>query len=183
MSDSILTPRLLLRPFTPADEELIYKIYSDPGLLRYTPLALLDRRGAREHLDAVLEWWRQDPVVERELAVVVRDTGRAVGRCHVSVDPENDTGMIGCFLLRAAQGGGYGTEVIGALLRHCFLELHLHRVCGLCSPENTASRRMMEKNGMRLEGHFREKLRYLWEGRTTWHDELEYALLADELPC
>ena len=181
MKDSLLTPRLLLRPFAPGDEDLIYSIYSDPDILRYTPMALMDRRAAREHLDRVTRWWRQDPVLEREMAVVVRDTGLAVGRCHVSVDEAHDTGMIGCFLPKTAWGRGYGPEIIGALIRHCFLDLHLHRVNGLCSPENTASRRMMEKNGMRLEGHFREKVRYLWEGGTTWHDELEYAILVDEM--
>lgn len=176
----ILTERLLLRPFETGDLDIIYKLYSDPDIIRFTPKALMDRHAAQAHLDTILAWWKQEPVLEREMAVVLRDTEQSIGRCHISVDREHDTGMIGCFLLGSYWGKGYGSEVVEGLISHCFNGLRLHRVNGLCNPDNTASRRMMEKAGMRLEGHFKKKCRYLWEGQTAWHDELEYAILDEE---
>ena len=33
--DQLVTPRLLLRPFTPADVAIMHGIYSDPEVMRY----------------------------------------------------------------------------------------------------------------------------------------------------
>ena len=75
---------------------------------------------------------------------------------------------------------GYATEMTYALMDYCFHELGLHRVNALCNPENGRSRRVLEKCGLRLEAHYREKCRYVRNGEAFWQDELEYALLKKE---
>ena len=57
-----------------------------------------------------------------------------------------------------------------------FKELRLHRIIATCQSENTRSREMMDRLGMRREGHFREAV--LKEGR--WIDEYLYAILRKE---
>ena len=49
---------------------------------------------------------------------------------------------------RAAWGKGYATEAARALLDHGFGALGLTRVIGITSPQNLASRRVLEKIGM-----------------------------------
>ncbi len=48
-------------------------------------------------------------------------------------------------------GRGYATEAARAWVRHGFDELGLDRIVALTHPENVASRRVLEKVGMRYE--------------------------------
>lgn len=76
-------------------------------------------------------------------------------------------------------GRGYATEAVRELLRHSFEDLGVHRVTADCFAANEASWRLMERLGMRREGHSRRDALH----RTgTWLDSLSYALLADEWP-
>lgn len=84
---------------------------------------------------------------------------------------------IGWALDPAVQGSGLGTELARELLAIGFDELSLHRVTAICFAENTASMRIMEKIGMRLEAHFVADSLHREEG---WLDSLSYGLLASE---
>ena len=68
-------------------------------------------------------------------------------------------------------------DIAAALLRLAFEELGVRRVEADCFAENLASRRVMEKIGMRHEGTFREESLHR-SGR--WLDGMSYALLASE---
>ncbi|MFN2185279.1 MAG: GNAT family N-acetyltransferase, partial [Anaerolineae bacterium] len=63
-----------------------------------------------------------------------------------------------------------------AVLDLAFGKLGLHRVIATCDPRNDASRRVMEKLGMRREGHFVKGVQIHGE----WADEYFYAILAEE---
>ncbi len=52
----------------------------------------------------------------------------------------------------------------------------LHRIIATCDPRNTASYRVMEKTGMRREGHSIKCIRKDGE----WVDEYFYAILDEE---
>ena len=110
----------------------------------------------------------------------MRETGEKIGRAHIEIDRETDTGMIGWFLVPEAWGRGYASEMTPALIACAFDCLGLHRVGAVCNPENEASWRILEKNGMRREAHFRQKCRYVKRGAAHWEDELVYAMPASE---
>ena len=57
-----------------------------------------------------------------------------------------------------------------------FRELRLHRIWADCDPANVPSCRVLEKLGMRREGHFRENAWIKGE----WVDSLIYAILDRE---
>jgi len=124
--------------------------------------------------------WNQDPYLSCEFAVDLKENGHGIGRAHILIDQETDTGMVGTLLLKEYWEKRFATEIFEALIRHCFLELHLHRVNAVCSPENTASWKAMERCGMRREALLVQKCRYVKNGVISWHDELEYAILASE---
>lgn len=96
------------------------------------------------------------------------------------IDPDTDTGMIGMLLVQECWGKHYASEIAEALICYSFKDLCLHRVNAVCSPDNTASWRMLEKCGMRREALLLQKCRYVKKGIVSWHDELEYAMLASE---
>ena len=74
-------------------------------------------------------------------------------------------------------GKGYATEALRELLRLCFEDLGLRRVTAGCSADNVASRRVMEKTGMRHETHTVAGSLHR-SGR--WLDGLGFALLSEE---
>ena len=88
--------------------------------------------------------------------------------------------MIGGMLLKPWWNGGLAREMALAMIDYCFDELHLHRVTGLCHPDNIASWKMMERCGMRREAYFRQNVRYVKNGQERWEDELAYAILSEE---
>jgi RimJ/RimL family protein N-acetyltransferase len=176
----IETERLILRPFEADDIDIIFQIYSDSETLHYTPFDPMSREQAEQHLHRIIEEGKHVPCLSYELAVVLKESGEKIGRTHILIDPETDTGMIGWLLLKEHRGKHYAAEMTGVLLSYCFDELGLHRANAVCSPENTASWKVLEKAGMRREALLKQKCRYVKNGVTSWQDELEYAILASE---
>jgi len=84
--------------------------------------------------------------------------------------------MLGYCYDRAAWGRGYATEAASEILDFGFDVLLLHRVWAGCDPENVASARVLEKLGMRLEGHLRESERI----RGAYRDTLVYAVIESD---
>jgi RimJ/RimL family protein N-acetyltransferase len=112
------------------------------------------------------------------MAVVIRKEDRLIGGCNItqSDNPDNREAWIGYCLNRAYWGQGYGTEVARALASFGFDEMGLHRIFATCDPRNVASRRVLEKAGMQLEGILRE---HKWQ-RGEWRDSCLYAVLERE---
>ena len=176
------TKRLILRPFEEREEdlELIAALYSDPEIMRYVPYDLLNREQAKAHLKRISEEWRQKKPQNFEMAVILKDGMHLIGRAHYHLDEASDSAMIGGMLLKPWWGGGLAREMALAMIDHCFNQLRLHRVIGLCHPDNVASWKMMEHCGMRREAHFRQSVRSVKHGIARWEDELAYAILAEE---
>lgn len=176
----IETQRLIIRPFEVSDHDLMYRIYSDEEILQYTPFDIMDKEQAERHLQKVMDDWKRDPRLSYEFAVCLRENSAKIGRAHILINSETDTGMIGMLLEQKYWGKHYASEISEALIRYCFRDLHLHRVNALCSPDNKASWKMLEKCGLRREALLLQKCRYVKKGIVSWHDELEYAMLASE---
>ena len=176
----IETKRLILRQMTAEDKDLIYRLYSDEEILRYSPFDTMDRAAAALHLEHILQEWMKPEPANLEYAVVRKRDGASIGRCHIEYDPDTDTAMIGFHLLQIVWRQGYATEICRALMNYSFDSMRVHRVNALCNPDNVGSRRVLEACGMRLEAHFLKKSRYVKRGKASWQDELQYAILYEE---
>ncbi len=64
---------------------------------------------------------------------------------------------IGWWLARRCWGKGLATEAAQSVLRYAFERAGLARVIAIAMPENLASRRIMEKIGMRYESETEHK--------------------------
>lgn len=83
---------------------------------------------------------------------------------------------VGYWIDEQLAGQGYVPEALVLVLRFAFEELGLHRVQISIIPRNRASRRVVEKLGIREEG---VAVRYLEiDGR--WEDHVRYAMTAEE---
>lgn len=175
--EPIRTERLILRRFAPTDVADFLAFRANPEVLRLILEEPFTEAGATTFLGRQAAF---DPATQKgyfALAVVRTASNTVIGEIGLFLhsDAEN-RGDIGWIIHPDYQGRGYATEAAQALLAFCFDGLHLHRVTAGCDSRNTASHRLMERSGMRREGHLRES-RFA-DG--AWHDEYLYALLRSE---
>lgn len=83
---------------------------------------------------------------------------------------------VGYWIDEAKAGHGYVPEAVVVIARFAFEDQALHRVQISIVPRNTASRRVVEKLGIRAEGIAE---RYL-EINGAWEDHIRYAMTVDE---
>jgi aminoglycoside 6'-N-acetyltransferase len=144
------TERLILRRSLPEDAEAIAAYRSDPTVHVTQGWTRTDADHVRSEAEEMLtrlpgaQGWVQFSVLER-------DGGRLVG--DVGICPaEDEPGVmkIGYTVAPAAQGRGYATEAVSALIDYAFDMLEAEVVRAYADADNLPSRRVMEKVGMTL---------------------------------
>ena len=158
----IETPRLLLRDWREEDVDAYARICTDPEVMRFMlPPRPLSHAEAAYDVQNILDHWRRHGF--GHWAVEERESGRFVGRTgikrHDDWDLDAENTEVGWLYDRSVWGQGYATEAAREAVRFCFEELDRPEVISIAHPENLASRRVMEKVGLRYAGARR------WEGR------------------
>jgi ribosomal-protein-alanine N-acetyltransferase len=171
------TDRLLLRPHRECDWCAMLAIDADPEVQRFLGGRTITEQQTRDYLQRTRVWAQERPRTRYDFAIVLKAEERLIGGCFLlGIEPRLRQAEMGYQLARSAWGQGYATEAACALLTIAFDEAGLHRVWAQCDTENAASWRVMEKLGMRREGHLRE---CEWrEG--AWRDHFLYAVLERE---
>ena len=144
------TERLILRPLTQDDADAIYAVIGDPVAMQYYPRTFT-REDAVEWIERNRRWYARDGY--SLLAVVLKSTGKVIGDCGLSWQLADDVPMLelGYHLQREQWGHGYATEAARACTEYAFRELSAEKLVSLVLAENQPSRRVAERNGMRVE--------------------------------
>jgi RimJ/RimL family protein N-acetyltransferase len=170
--------RVVVRRFRLADAAGFAAYRSVPDVARYQswdapyPLAeaqrfVRDQQG--DHPDTAGEWF--------QFAVELRSSGQLVGDCAMKPDADDPRQCeLGFTIAPEHQGQGYATEAAGLLLDYLFGARGKHRVHASCDARNAASAAVLERLGMRREGHLRQST---W-AKGEWTDDLLYGLLREE---
>lgn len=186
MQTFLQTERLALRRFTEADGEALFDLDSDPEVMRFlnggtpTPRSIVQT----VILPRFLQYDEGCPSYGF-WAAIERATGEFLGWFSFVPSEANWVEIaLGFRLRRTVWGQGYGTEGARALVRKAFTELLVPRVVATTYEHNVASRRVLEKLGMRIVRRFRLTQKDVarattyqpaslepWEG-----DEIEYAI-------
>jgi [ribosomal protein S5]-alanine N-acetyltransferase len=173
----IETERLILRDFVKEDWQRVLEYQSDPLYLRYYEWTSRTPEAVQEFVGWFLDHQEQKPRIKFQLAVTLKSTNQLIGNCGIRMDtPDAFQADIGYELDPKHWGNGYATEAAHAIVDFGFNNFGLHRVWSWTVADNTGSARVMEKLGMRREGHLRENEYY----RGRWWDTLMYAILIDE---
>ncbi len=149
MPFSILTERLEIRPWTPEDRPAFTALATDPEMMRY----MTDGRPWSEsEIDAYFA--RQAHGIETYGfwmgALVERATGRVVGLSGLQFLGTTGELEVGYWVAKDLWGLGYASEAAGGIFRHAFEDLGRERMLAITHAQNGASRRVMEKLGMRF---------------------------------
>jgi RimJ/RimL family protein N-acetyltransferase len=143
------TERLRLCPFMPADADDLFRVYSDPLVMRYISRGVRSREETITALADQIEHWRQHGF--GMWALREKRSDDFIGRCGLRVLDRTQEVEVGYTLARSAWGKGYATEAARQALSFGFEEAGLERIVAVAQPENVASRHVMEKLGMRFE--------------------------------
>lgn len=171
------THRLLMRDFVEADWQAVFTYQSDPLYLRYSYWTHRTQKDVCEFVQIFIGQQKEQPRTKFQLAIILKAENQLIGNCGIRVnDPEMREANIGYELNTQYWGQGYATEAAQAILKFGFEELRMHRIWSWCVVQNVASVRVLEKIGMRREGHLQEK--ELIKGR--WYDNFLYAMLDHE---
>ena len=146
------TPRLFLRAMRVRDTEDMYAYAKDPEVTRYL---LWSPHKSPDYTRSYLEYLagRYRLGQHYEWAMVSKADGHMIGTCGFSrIECPHNAAGIGYVLNPAYWGQGLVAEAAERVLRFGFDVLGLHRVEARYMVGNDASRRVMEKLGMRFEG-------------------------------
>ena len=137
-----------MRPFNLEDTVPLHRILVEPGVLRYFPdpgppplekvRGLITRQSNhwREH---GYGWWAiNEPV-----------NNRLMGWCGLQYLPETAETEIGYLLGKPFWGKGLATEAARESLKFGFEKLSLGSIIAIVHPDNTASKRVIEKLGFK----------------------------------
>ena len=200
---TLLGVRTLADPSTGAVEPtLAHSLRTGRLTLRTATVDDADATWKYRRLDSVGEWLTEVPTdleayrarfadAARLANTVVGELdGQIVGdfmvriedawaQAEVADQARNKQAELGWVLHPGHTGHGYATEAVRGLLTYCFDEQSVRRVVANCFLANDSSWRLMERVGMRREGHaLAESLHRSGQ----WLDTVTYAVLADEWP-
>lgn len=175
------TERLVLRRFTEDDTANLVELDSDPEVMRFitggraTPPEEIER----EVLPAFLGHYARYPGYGF-WAAIEKSSGLFVGWFHLRPAEESPPGEVelGYRLRRSSWGKGYATEGSRALVDKGFAELGVERVFASTMVVHVASRRVLEKAGLRFVRVFHQP----WPDHIEGEEEgdVEYALVRSE---
>jgi RimJ/RimL family protein N-acetyltransferase len=173
----IETERLILRRFRDSDLVPFVAYRNDPEVARYQSWDSFDEGEARAFIREVGSAQPGVPGQWFQFAVESKETGDLVGDCALQVDGQEPyRAEIGFTLAQEHQGKGFASEAVARLLDYAFDDLGLHRVVAIADCRNEPSWALLERVGLRREGHF---LQSIWF-KGGWSDEYLYAVLKDE---
>ncbi len=171
------TARLVLREFTRDDVDVLVELDSDPEVVHFITGGQATPREEIEH-DVLPRWLRfytESPGFGF-WAAQERAAGGFVGWFHLRPGEGHgpDEPELGYRLRRSAWGKGYATEGCTALIDRAFQDPGVRRVLAETMVVHAASRRVMEKSGLRAVRHFRADWPVSIPGDE--HGDVEYAI-------
>jgi RimJ/RimL family protein N-acetyltransferase len=143
------TARLSLRPFREEDIDRLAELMANRDFMRFSrgPYTREQTQGV---LDKFLSWKKAG--LPSPFGVVLRENTEVLGYCGFLHHPEVPGEVeIGYRLHPDYWNRGLITEAAQAVRDHGFRDWKLSRVISLIHPENIPSRRVAEKNGMKVE--------------------------------
>lgn len=160
-----LASGMQLRPWEARDAGALAQSCLDPDIRHWNRPAHLTVDAAREKIHQWRGRWQSEAAA---IWAIAPDGGEALGLIGLAdLDLPGGHGEFLYWLLPAGRGGGVMVEATIQVSRWALEDLGLHRLRIVHSVENTASCRIADRAGFRLEGTMREALLHA-DG---WHDE------------
>jgi len=143
------TKRLILREMALYDVDDLFEVLSDPKAMQFYPQPF-DRQMTQTWIERNVQRYAQYGF--GLWGLILKQTGKLIGDCGLVVQEVDGVEEIeiGYHVHRDLWGKGLATEAAQAVRDFGFIQLGFDKLISLINPANIASRRVAEKNGMRL---------------------------------
>jgi [ribosomal protein S5]-alanine N-acetyltransferase len=143
------TKRLTLREMNLDDIDDLLGVLSDPESMRFYPKPL-DRPMTQMWIERNIQRYSQHGF--GLWAIILKESGQLIGDCGLVVQEVDGVEEIeiGYHMRRDLWGQGLATEAAQACREYGFGQLGFDKLVSLINPANMASRRVAEKNGMKI---------------------------------
>jgi ribosomal-protein-alanine N-acetyltransferase len=150
------TERLILRTVIEEDAPDIFRIMSDPMVMRYFGrVPMTDLSEAVQRVKRCEASFQERSSIRWALSL--RERPSYIGSCGFwRIVPEHHRAEIGYELAPECWGRGLMPEALRAVVQFGFSVMGLHSIEANIHPDNLASRQVLEKLGFAQEGYFRE---------------------------
>ncbi|AIO17915.1 ribosomal-protein-S5-alanine N-acetyltransferase [Candidatus Izimaplasma bacterium HR1] len=117
-------------------------------------------------------------------SVKLKESNKHIGHIYFGLsNPERfKEYAVGYIFNNKYQNKGYCTESTKALIDYGFNHLDINRVKAMCNPDNIPSWRVMEKVGLKKEGHLKKRVHFKDDndGNPIWWDEYIYGITKED---
>ena len=137
------------------DLESFYLMNIDPELMKYIRPPKNEEE-ARIFLQENIEFYKTHPALGR-WALISKLNESLVGSLSLLPLEYTNDFHIGYLLLKPYWGLGYAAEIVEAGIRYAFDHLHLNTLTAVTDPENTASQKVLLRNGFVFERAYLER--------------------------
>ncbi|MBZ9685860.1 GNAT family N-acetyltransferase [Clostridium estertheticum] len=175
LSINITTDRLLIKKLELNDRVEFFRYRSLPEVYKYQSFIPKNMNAIDDFISDI----PSNPNIPNtwfQLAIVNKNEDMLIGDIGIHFLEDNAQVEVGYTLAPRYQGQGYAIEALKAVINYLFFELKKHRITASVDPNNTKSIRLLEKLGMRKEGHFIKSFKM----GDVWLDDCIYAILKDE---
>jgi RimJ/RimL family protein N-acetyltransferase len=143
----LYTARLIIDEVSAADAAAVLDLLNEPDFIRN-----IADRGVRT-LEQAVAYIEQGPRASYQahghgLWRVRLKEGPMIGLCGLIYRDYLGVPDVGYGFMARYFGQGYATEAAQAVLDYGFAELGMQRICGIVSPHNDASKRILQKIGL-----------------------------------
>jgi ribosomal-protein-alanine N-acetyltransferase len=174
---TLMTERLLLRPFAGSDADEVHQILCEKEIAANTmhiPHPYPEGMAAEWIGVHPAKWEKGEGAI---FAATMRTDGRIVAAVGLEIEPPHRRAELGYWVARPFWNQGIATEGSRAVVAFGFAELGLHRVQATHYARNPQSGAVMRKLGMRHEGVLRQHV-YKWG---VFEDLEVYGILKEEM--
>lgn len=149
----IETARLQLRQYTPNNLDNLTQILSNPEVMKNSPRGAIPEDKVKQVTQEILEFfiahWEHHKF--GVWAVIHKQTSQLIGHCGLNFLPNSPEVEVLYRFNQSYWNQGIATEATKAILRYGFEEVKLEHIVAITTPEHLASRRVMEKAGLKYE--------------------------------
>lgn len=175
---NLQSERILLRPIAYQYLQAIHQLHSIPEVDEF------NTSGIPKSIDetkAIVDQWilnlEEEPVHKFTFVLELKEGNHFIGLMGINLGKEKYKNAEVWFKLHPNfWNRGFATEALKRVLAFGFDDLKLHRIEAGCAVGNLGSISVLEKVGMKREGHTRELLPL----KSGWSDNYGYAILESD---
>lgn len=173
---TIETARLTLRRLELTDAEKMFRNWtSDENVTRFLRWDAHKEIGDTKNM--IQQWVNNYQHDSTYYWGMYRKDGEMIGSIGITITSEYDRqGSLGYKIGSRFWNQGYSSEAARAVIDYMFRNTDMERIDAFSSVENPASRKVMEKVGMKQEG----LLRHYYKTRDGFHDCTMYGIIRND---